>query len=118
MDNKKVNEFFVDTTFKIIPSKYRPYKLFVICGISINDNNPKIFSMVLTKYTDNISYSKIFDYLYSNYNFRPKIIHSDFKSSLSQAINENENINKEIIHTRCFFHFSNMIKKIIQNRNN
>ena len=49
MDNKKVNEFFVDTTFKIIPSKYRPYKLFVICGICVDDKIPKIFSMVLTK---------------------------------------------------------------------
>ena len=111
MDNKKVNEFFVDTTFKIIPSKYRPYKLFVICGICVDDKIPKIFSMVLTKYTDNILYSKIFDYLYTNYNFQPKIIHSDFESSLIQAINENENINKELIHARYFFHFSNMIIK-------
>ncbi len=89
MDNKKTNEFFVDTTFIIIPSWYRPYKLFVICGISIEDKIPKIISMVLTKYTDNILYSKIFDYLYSNYNFLPKIIHSDFESSLTQVINEN-----------------------------
>ena len=111
MDSKKAKEFFVDTAFKIIPSRFRPYKLFVICGISIEDKIPKIFSMVLTKYTDNISYSNIFDYLFINYNFKPKIIHIDFESSLSQAINENENINKELIHTRCFFHFSNMIKK-------
>ena len=87
MDNKNTNEFFVDTTFKIIPSLYRPYKLFIICGISIKDKSPKIITMVLTKYTDNISYSKIFDYLYTNYNFKPKIIHSDFESSLTQAIN-------------------------------
>ena len=111
MDTNKAKEFFVDTTFKIIPSRFRHYKLFVICGISIEDKIPKIFSMVLTKYTDNISYSKIFDYLYNNYNFKPKIIHNDFESSLSQAINENANINKELIHTRCFIHFSNMIKK-------
>ncbi len=96
MDNQKTNEFFVDTTFIIIPSWYRPYKLFVICGISIEDKISKIISMVLTKYTDNISYSKIFDYLYTNYNFL-------LESSLTQAINESEGVNKELIHIRCFF---------------
>ena len=116
MHNKKANEFFVGTTFKITPSRYRQYKLFVIYGICIDDKIPKIFSMVLTKYTDNISYSKIFDFLYTNYNFQPKIIHSEIEYSITQEINENENINKELIHTRCFFHFSNMIKKNYPNQ--
>ena len=72
--------------------------------------------MVFTKYKDNISYSKNFGYLYNNYNFKPKIINNDKESSLSQAINENENINKELILTRCFIHLGNMIKKNYQKK--
>ena len=43
MDSKKTNEFFVDANFKIILSHFRPYKLFVICGININDKFLKYF---------------------------------------------------------------------------
>ena len=70
----------------------------------------KIISMILTKYTDNISYGKIFDYLFENTGFKPKILHTDFEISLSHAIKQNKNIGEEIIHTHCFFHYSKMIK--------
>ena len=104
-------EFFADTTFKIIPSGFRPYKLFIISGIAKIDKKPKIYSMILTKYTDNISYGKIFDYLFENTGFKPKILHTDFEISLSHAIKQNKNIGEGIIHTHCFFHYSSMIKK-------
>ena len=48
----------------------------------------------LTKYTDNISYNKIFKYLQDNYKLKPRIIHSDFEASIAIALNEN-NIEKE-----------------------
>ena len=55
----------------------------------------------MIKYTDNITYSHILDYLFLNYGFKPKIIHSDHESSLSLAINENKNIGEDIIHALC-----------------
>ena len=60
-------EFFVDVTFKIIPVQFRPYKLFIITGISKTDNKPKLITMIMTKYTDNITYSHIFDYLFKKF---------------------------------------------------
>jgi len=104
-------EFFMDTTFKIIPVEFRPYKLFIISGIIKIEKKPKIFSMIMTKFTDNITYSHIFDYLFLNFGFKPKLIHSDYEASLALAINENKNIADDIIHTRCFFHYSQMVKR-------
>ena len=116
-DNLKIinkdntEEFFADTTFKIIPAKLRPYKLFVISGIPKSTNIPKIFTLILTKYSDHITYGKMFDYLFVNYEFKPKILHTDFENALSLALKENSNFKNNVIHTRCFFHFSNMLKK-------
>ena len=44
--------------------------------------------MIMTKYTDNITYSHIFDYdyLFLNYSFKPKIIHSDYEALLALVI--------------------------------
>lgn len=55
-------EFFIDVTFQIIPSNFRPYKLFVLSGIKKNDVNPIIICFILIKYLDYISYNRIFNY--------------------------------------------------------
>lgn len=104
-------EYFADTTFKVIPSKLRPYKLFIIIGIGKNDRTTRIFFLILTKYTDVISYRKIFNYLYEHHDFKPRIIHTDFEKAISLALNDNIEMKNNLIHTRCFFHFSNMLKK-------
>ena len=49
----KTEEFFCDITFKIIPSKFLPYKLFVISSVTKPDKKPKLISMILTKNKDN-----------------------------------------------------------------
>ena len=67
--------------------------------------------MILTRYIDNITYSKIFDYLNVNYGFQPKIIHSDFEKAITLAIKNNKLLGNGLIHTRCFFHYSWMVKK-------
>ena len=109
--NKNViEEFFIDITFKIIPPKFRPYKLFVLSGIKKNDNIPYLLAFILIKYLDNISYERIFHYLYENYEFQPKIIHSDFEKAIQIAIKNYKNFNKNIIHSRCLFHYSKMIR--------
>ena len=42
-------EFFLDTTFNIIPVKYRPYKFLVLAGLPKTTNKPKIMIFALIK---------------------------------------------------------------------
>ena len=67
-------EFFIDITFQIIPSNFRPYKLFVLSGINKEKGIPIIICFILIKFIDFVSYNRIFNYLVENYNFKPKII--------------------------------------------
>ena len=50
-------EIFVDTTFKIVPKKFHPYKLVTISYLYMN--KIKIFCFVLYKYQDHINYERI-----------------------------------------------------------
>ena len=48
------------------------------------------FFFVLYKYQDNINYERIILYLKDNFNFNPKIVHTDYKKALySIFIKEN-----------------------------
>ena len=106
----------MDVTFKITPLKFRPYKLLVIAGITEEDNVKvtKILSFVMIKYLDNVCYDRIFNYLYENFSFKPKIIHTDYEKALQLAISNNKYFKNDIIHSRCFFHFSKMIRGKLQ----
>ena len=52
-------------------------------------------------------------YINGNYNFKPSIIHSDFEKSISNALEQCKDIFPNLIHSRCFFHFSKMISSKI-----
>ena len=41
INSTNTNEFFIDITFKIIPVKFRPYKLFLMKGITNKGKNQK-----------------------------------------------------------------------------
>ena len=58
---------------------------------------------ILIKYLDNHYYGSIFNNLRENFNFIPKIIHSDFEGAIAKAISENKYFGKEVFHSRCFF---------------
>ena len=87
-------KIFFGSTYKIIPPLFRRYKIFIISGLTKSDKKPKIFSMILAKFTDNISYSNIFNYLNINYGFKPRIILGDLEKSLTLAIKEYNKIVK------------------------
>ena len=63
LSNTYTKEFFLDYTFKIVPKKFRPYKLMVISGIPLESNKPELLAFILIKYTDHIAYDKLFNYL-------------------------------------------------------
>ena len=111
LDHKKTKEFFLDITFKIIPKVFRPYKLLIISGISNNNENPQLMCFILLKYMDELSYNKIFNYLYENFNFKPMIIHTDFEKSLISSIKKNQYFGKTVINSKCLFHLGQMILK-------
>jgi len=73
INKHNINGFLPDT-FKIIPAKLRPHKLFIIFGIYKRNKIPNIFTLILTQFTDHIIYNKIFDYLFINYESKPKIL--------------------------------------------
>ena len=111
LKNKEYKEFFIDVTFKIIPRKYRPYKLMTMATLDYKKNKTYLICFVLLKFLDQISYCKIFQYLHENFDFNPCIIHTDFENSLAIAIRESKFFNNEIIHVRCFFHFIKAIRE-------
>ena len=52
-ENDKRKEFLLDTTFRIVPKKFRPNKYMTIS--SIIDSNIKIYCFILYKFQDKIN---------------------------------------------------------------
>ena len=102
-------EIFVDTTFKIVPKKFYPYKLLTISYLYMN--KIKIFRFVLYKYQDHINYERIFLYLKDNYNLNPKIVHTDYEKALYSIFMKDNIFKHKILHSFCFFHY---IKAIVE----
>ena len=96
--------FFLDSTYKIIPPHFRPYKLGVLAGIPKKSDNPKLLCFILIKYNDEIAYSRIITYLYENFNFLPKLFMTDFEGAMISAIKTNSYTKDNTIHLKCLFH--------------
>ena len=64
------------------------------------------------KYIVAEAFIKLLSYMNDMFKFQPNIIHLDFDKALAKAI-LNSNITKNTIHIKCFFHFSQMIRKNI-----
>ena len=69
----------------------------VISGLPKNSYIPHLICFILLKYMDESSYTKIFNYLYENFNFNPMIIHTDFEKSLIESIKNNNYFLKLLI---------------------
>ena len=86
----------------------------IISSIPYEKENPVSIYFILIKFQDFETYNKIFNFLFENVKFIPQIIHSDFELAISKAIKENKYFQDKIYHSRCFFHFAQMIKGKIQ----
>ena len=69
LNAEKIEELFIDITFKIIPKKLRPYKLLTISKIISNEDITKIWGFVWYKYQGKISYKRIISFLKDNFNY-------------------------------------------------
>ena len=106
LNNKICEEFFADVTFQIIPKKMRPYKLLIISGIAKGEIKATSLCFVLIKYIDSVSYGRVFNYLFENYNFLPKILQTNYEKTLKKAINDNIYFKNITYNSHCFFHFA------------
>ena len=62
----------------------------VLAGLPNNKNNkPVLITFKLMKYTDNKALDLLFNYLYENFEFQPKILHSDFDKAKYLSIKNN-----------------------------
>ena len=114
LKDPKISDYFIDTTYKIIPKGNKAYKLITISGVENESIKSNLNALVFIKYEDTCSYKMVFKYLNDLYKFNPKVIHIDFAKSLHNAL-ETENLfqNKPII-MHCFFHFVQCIVKYMK----
>ena len=89
----------------------RPYKLLIISGIAKGEIKANSLCFILIKFFDSISYGRVFNYLFENYNFLPKILHTDYEKALKKAIYENIYFKNITYNSHCFFHFAQMIRR-------
>ena len=102
-DDEMVSQYFCDSTFRIIPNKFKEFKLLVILGFDIISKITKIGAMIFYLRMDEFTFKKIFEELKHTFNFKPKIINVDFQKSQIKALNA---IYKNDIYINtCFFHF-------------
>ena len=114
-NNKEIKQFFIDITYKIIPNKYKPYKLLTIKGFNTKEFQILLCGLICIKYEDTKSLYYAFKYLKDFFNFNPKIVNIDFSLSLSNALSSPELFDEKPIITKCFFHFSqSLFKKMKQ----
>ena len=66
---------------------------------------------IFYKYSDIISYKRIFSYIRDNFKFIPDIIHTDYEKSLYNAFLKENTSNKKILQTFCFFHYIKAIRE-------
>ena len=73
MKNNEYIEYFIDSTFKVIPKKFNNYKLLTIATIDIPNNFTILIGFVCFKYQYSTSYYNIFKYLNEIYNLNQKL---------------------------------------------
>ena len=109
LQNKNIQNYFMDITYKIIPKKQQPYKLMTITSVNEIENTTNVCCLIGIIYEDAISIYNALNYLKTFFNFIPKIVHIDFSLSERKALlNENLYEEKPII-ISCFFHFTQAI---------
>ena len=111
LDKNNNKEFFIDSTFRIIPNKYKPYKLLTISTYNQKDNLVKFCCFIAYKFQDIISYERIIGFLKEHYNFFPTIIHTDYEFALYKAFDNKNLYEKGVIHIFCYFHYIKAIKE-------
>ena len=106
LSNNSIDQFFMDCTYKVVPPNIYRYKLMVIWGIDLQKNKTVLCALILLGKENEKTFKNIFDYLSSQYSFKPRRFMYDFNIAQIKSI---KSIFPEcLIHT-CIFHFSQAI---------
>ena len=80
LKDPKISDYFIDTTYTIIPKGNKAYKLITISGVENKLIKSNLNALIFIKYEDTFSYKMVFKYLCDLYKFNPKVIHIDFEN--------------------------------------
>ncbi len=86
LNDKNIDNYFIDVIYLIVPKIFNKYKLMTITGVDNNNKNSYISAFILLQYEDYISFSKIFKYLNDMLNFNPNVVHIDYNSPLRKKL--------------------------------
>jgi hypothetical protein len=97
LNNKYITQYFLDFTYKIIPNKYKQYRLMTLKGFDNSTKKTKLCCLIAIKYEDEKSIYYSLKYLKEFYNFKPKIINVDYSKALYNAIYKTKLFNKDCL---------------------
>ena len=103
-----INQWFMDCTYYAIPRNNNSYKLLLIIAFNKNKKQTYLGAIILLQNENVETFSSIFNYLESKYNFNPKCINIDCSSSEIIAIKKKYPHCKIIL---CYYH---IVKRIIK----
>ena len=111
--DEKIENYFIDVTYKIVPKNNKKYKLLTITCYDNSNQSTYIIALILIQYEDTQSFEKIFKYLNEMFNFNPAITHIDYSLALRNSLLTEGIFKKKFIIVHCFFHFvQNIIKEM------
>ena len=106
LNNKYVDNYFMDITYQIIPKKHKPYKLLTLTYVNKNTNTTHLCCLVGLIYEDYLSIYYALKYIHNFFNFNPKFLHIDYSKFELKALNQKDLFNAKPIIICCFFHFT------------
>ena len=112
LNDKNIDEYYFDTSFKIIQKKMQFFKFLIISGYDTSDNAIKICAYIFIEHPDINSYYNVFKYLNEEYNFNPKKIFHDYDEDLINALDKEYLFKQKPIKKYCFFYY----EKILRNK--
>ena len=110
LNNKNIEEYYFDTSFKIIQKKMQYFKFLIISGYDISDSTIKICLYIFIEYPDINSYIQAFKYLKEEYNFNPKFIFHDFDEKLINALDNENFFNPKPVKNLSFFYYEKLLR--------
>jgi hypothetical protein len=113
--NIDIKQYFIDITYKIIPNKFKPYKLLTIKGFDTKKLQIVLYGLFCIKYEDSQSLYYAFKYLKDFFEFTPKIVNINFSLALSNALSSPNLFDEKPIIVKCFFHFTQSLHKKMKN---
>ena len=78
MKNPKIDNYFIDIIYRLIPNVFKHYKLMTITCADNDTKNTFISGLVFLNFEDNILFTKIFKYLHEMFEFNPRVVHIDY----------------------------------------